>query len=94
MALVQDCGNFCDIKSYIFALQATSKVEIDPDATDKLQICPEDFMHALAHDVKPVSQWFGTWSAAIICKISSAELTHCGLVTPYGNLDLGQHWLW
>ena len=21
------------------------------------------------------------------------ELTHCGLVTPYGNIDLGQHWL-
>ena len=20
-------------------------------------------------------------------------LTHCGLVTPYGNKDLGQHWL-
>ena len=20
-------------------------------------------------------------------------LTHCGLVTPYGNRDLGQHWL-
>ena len=21
------------------------------------------------------------------------ELTHCGLVTPYGERDLGQHWL-
>ena len=21
------------------------------------------------------------------------ELTHCGLVTPYGDRDLGQHWL-
>ena len=21
------------------------------------------------------------------------DLTHCGLVTPYGNIDLGQHWL-
>ena len=20
-------------------------------------------------------------------------LTHCGLVTPYGNVDMGQHWL-
>ena len=23
----------------------------------------------------------------------STSLTHCGLVTPYGNKDLGQHWL-
>ena len=23
----------------------------------------------------------------------SSELTHCGLVTPYGDRDLGQHWL-
>ena len=21
------------------------------------------------------------------------ELTHCGLMTPYGDIDLGQHWL-
>ena len=21
------------------------------------------------------------------------QLTHCGLVTPYGDIDLGQHWL-
>ena len=21
------------------------------------------------------------------------ELTHCGLVTPYGDIDLGQYWL-
>ena len=24
---------------------------------------------------------------------SSSDLTHCGLVTPYGDRDLGQHWL-
>ena len=34
--------------------------------------------------------WFGTdwywW-------ISSISLTFCSLVTPFGNLDLGQHWL-
>ena len=23
----------------------------------------------------------------------ASELTHCGLVTPYGNINLGQHWL-
>ena len=37
-------------------LQATSKVEIDPDATDKLQVTRSDFAHALEYDVKPVSQ--------------------------------------
>ena len=21
------------------------------------------------------------------------KLTHCGLVTPYGDMELGQHWL-
>ena len=21
------------------------------------------------------------------------ELTHCGLLTPYGDIDLGQHWI-
>ena len=24
------------------------------------------------------------------CKVM---LTHCGLVTPYGDMELGQHWL-
>ena len=25
--------------------------------------------------------------------MSYGQLTHCGLVIPYGNIDLGQHWL-
>ena len=24
---------------------------------------------------------------------NETSLTHCGLVTPYGDIDLGQHWL-
>ena len=28
-----------------------------------------------------------------ICKRKIKDLTHCGLVTPYGDKDLGQHWL-
>ena len=28
---------------------------------------------------------------AAICPAGD-ELTHCGLVTPYGSKDLGQHW--
>ena len=27
------------------------------------------------------------------CISTDIWLTHCGLVTPYGNRDLGQHWL-
>ena len=26
-------------------------------------------------------------------EFSFKHLTHCGQVTPYGNVDLGQHWL-
>jgi len=36
-------------------LQATSKVEIDPEATEKLQVTMANFRHALLNDVKPVS---------------------------------------
>ena len=32
--------------------------------------------------------WFDT------CQFHPYSLTHCGLVTPYGDRDLGQHWLW
>jgi len=30
-------------------------VEIDPEATEKLQVMMSDFRHALVNDVKPVS---------------------------------------
>ena len=32
-----------------------SKVDIDPEAIEKLCVEREDFLHAMAHDVKPVS---------------------------------------
>ena len=28
-----------------------------------------------------------------VCYYAWAELIHWGLVTPYGDIDLGQHWL-
>ena len=28
-----------------------------------------------------------------IASLGHNELNHCGLVTPYGNIDLDQHWL-
>ena len=42
-----------------------------------------------------------TWAVSLkMLKLSVPDksskicnLTHCGLVTPYGDIDLGQHWL-
>ena len=28
-----------------------------------------------------------------MASLGHSELTHCGLVMPYGNIDLCQHWL-
>ncbi|XP_018331362.1 vesicle-fusing ATPase 1 [Agrilus planipennis] len=38
-------------------IKATSKVEVDPEAMEKLIVIREDFFHALEHDIKPA---FGT----------------------------------
>lgn len=43
-------------------IKASSKVEVDPNALEKLNICRADFLHALEHDVKPA---FGTSNEAI-----------------------------
>lgn len=34
-------------------IKASSKVEVDPDAIEKLNVTRSDFLHALEHDVKP-----------------------------------------
>jgi len=34
-------------------VKASSKVEVDPDAAEKLYVGRSDFMHALENDVKP-----------------------------------------
>lgn len=38
-------------------IKATSKVQVDPEAIEKLMVTRADFMHALEHDIKPA---FGT----------------------------------
>ncbi|XP_066145979.1 vesicle-fusing ATPase 1-like [Euwallacea fornicatus] len=38
-------------------IKATNKVEVDPEAMEKLLVGQADFLHALAHDIKPA---FGT----------------------------------
>ncbi len=34
-------------------IKASSKVEVDPEAMEKLKVCRNDFLHALENDVKP-----------------------------------------
>lgn len=36
-------------------IKATNKVEVDPDAVEKLLITRKDFIHALEYDCTPVS---------------------------------------
>lgn len=36
-------------------IKAASKVEVDPAAMEKLMVTRGDFLHALEHDIKPVS---------------------------------------
>lgn len=36
-------------------IKASSKVEVDPEAMEKLMVEKGDFMHALEYDIKPVS---------------------------------------
>lgn len=43
-------------------IKAASKVEVDPEAMDKLLVNRDDFLHALANDIKPA---FGTASEAL-----------------------------
>lgn len=43
-------------------IKAASKVEVDPEAIQKLLVNHDDFMHALANDVKPA---FGTATEAL-----------------------------
>ena len=41
------------------------------------------------------STWSGQFVELTLCSLSPRAnvLTHFGLVTPYGDIDLGQHWL-
>lgn len=43
-------------------IKANNKVEVDPDASEKLQVCRDDFFHALEHDIKPA---FGASAEAL-----------------------------
>ena len=53
-------------------VKATSKVELDPQALEKLLVTRSDFIHALEHDIKPA---FGTSSEAIERLITSGIIS-------------------
>lgn len=38
-------------------IKASSKVEVDPEAMEKLMVERGDFLHALENDIKPVCLW-------------------------------------
>jgi vesicle-fusing ATPase len=59
-------------------VKATSKVEIDPEASEKLQVTMADFRHALANDIKPA---FGVSEEEIAKYIGNGIINWGDLVT-------------
>ncbi|XP_012226427.1 vesicle-fusing ATPase 1-like [Linepithema humile] len=55
-------------------IKASSKVEVDPSAMEKLMVSKSDFFHALEHDVKPA---FGT-SAEILNQLLTRGIINWG----------------
>ncbi|KAL8607609.1 hypothetical protein ACOMHN_003528 [Nucella lapillus] len=53
-------------------IKATSTVEVDPDAMEKLRITRADFIHALQYDVKPA---FGSSKEALDTHLSNGVIT-------------------
>ena len=46
-------------------IKAASKVEVDPEAMEKLLVCRADFLHALENDIKPVSVFVSLMHPAV-----------------------------
>jgi len=66
-------------------IKAASKVEVDPEAMEKLLVNRADFLHALENDIKPVSGNFivmqkMTRSQGRICK---AYFSYCMTLQSY-----------
>ena len=51
--------------------------------------CVQKLIWRFKTDFSSIYAYGSWWYAVALCK---TELTHCGLVTPYGDIDLGQ-WL-
>ena len=51
------------------------------------------FWWNMSHFVHALMCWISEKSSPDKLQLHVLDLTHCGLVTPYGDRDLGQHWL-
>lgn len=58
-------------------IKASSKVEVDPDAMEKLLVTRKDFMHALENDVKPVSYIVGVLVCIYIGEYCRQQIIFC-----------------
>jgi len=72
-------------------IKAASKVEVDPEAMEKLLVNRADFLHALENDIKPVSGNFImmqklTKSQGRICK---AYFSYCMTLQSYESYVVG-----
>ena len=47
-------------------------------------------IHTFSFKKMHLKMLFGKWPP--FC-LGANVLNHCGLMTPYGDIDLGQHWL-
>lgn len=56
-------------------IKASSKVEVDPEAMEKIKVCRQDFLHALENDVKPA---FGA-AAEILDNLLARGIINWGL---------------
>jgi hypothetical protein len=54
-------------------IKAASKVEVDPEAMEKLLVNRSDFLHALENDIKPVSLKFLHCQIKVWSKIYKLE---------------------
>ncbi|CAB4056872.1 NSF [Lepeophtheirus salmonis] len=62
-------------------VKASSKVEIDPDAAEKLVVTRSDFFHALEHDIKPAFGAADEVLESFLLRASSGPNNVNGLVT-------------
>ena len=97
------CCQKCKPHHSVRDIESTAcKKRIQIQNSDIVFFCIE--MNDISHDLVTHSEKFllicenlFEWSVETYLKHLSANgklcLTHCGLVRPYGDRDLGQHWL-
>ena len=64
-------------------IKAASKVEVDPEAMEKLLVNRSDFLHALENDIKPVSgNFIMIHFDKESCRIHKAYFSYCMNLSP------------